>query len=315
MMQGQGTTVLVLMGGPDAEREVSIMSGREVAAALRERGEYRVIEQVIDAPTATELRAITDAAGANVVFPVLHGRWGEGGPLQDVLEQLQLPYVGSQPQAAALAMDKLATKQALVRDGVRSPRAQRLGGDEPCQIQPPLVLKPINDGSSVDLRICRNAAEVESGRAQLRTRRPTLMAEEYIAGREITVGIVLGKPLPLIQIVPAVEYYDYEAKYTREDTQYIVNPDLPEKVVQECTRLAMTAFERIGCRDVARVDFILDERGPWFLEINTMPGFTTHSLVPMAAVAIGLSMTDLCGNLVETARDRQKNSIPAGKRD
>ncbi len=310
-MTQQQPTVLVLMGGPDSEREVSLMSGTEVAAALRECGSYRVIEQVIDAPTTAELRAIADAAGANVIFPVLHGRWGEGGPLQDVLEQLGLAYVGSQPAAAALAMDKLATKQLLSRYGVPTPRAQRIGGDEPCRVSPPLVLKPIDDGSSVDLRICRNAAEVESCRAQLRRRRQTLMAEEYIAGRELTVGLVLGEPLPLIHIVPAASYYDYEAKYTREDTQYIINPDLPQRVTDECIRLAKLAYERVGCRDVARVDFMLDERGVWFLEINTMPGFTTHSLVPMAAAETGVPMPALCERLVEAARTRTDNSVTA----
>lgn len=310
-MTQQQPTVLVLMGGPDAEREVSLMSGSEVAAALRECGAYRVIEQIIDAPTAAELRAIADAAGTDVIFPVLHGRWGEGGPLQDLLEQLEVPYVGSQPPAAALAMDKLATKQLLSRYGVPTPRAQRLGGDEPCRVQPPLVLKPIDDGSSVDLRICRNAAEVESGRSQLRGRRQALMAEEYISGRELTVGIALGEPLPLIHIVPATTYYDYEAKYTREDTRYIINPDLPQCVVDECSRLAMLAYERVGCRDVARVDFMLDERGVWFLEINTMPGFTTHSLVPMAAAEAKIPMPTLCENLVEAARLRTDNSVPA----
>lgn len=304
-MSAGKSTVLVLMGGPDAEREVSIMSGQEVAAALRESGEHRVIEQVIDAPTAAELRAIADAAGADVIFPVLHGKWGEGGPLQDLLEEMGIAYVGSQPQAAALAMDKLATKKVLARFGMPTPHAQRLGGDEPCAVQPPLVLKPINDGSSVDMRICRNAAEVESARAELRSRRQSLMAEEYIAGREITVGIVLGEALPLIQIVPAVEYYDYEAKYTREDTKYILNPELPGEVTAQCVRLALLAYKRVGCRDVARVDFMLDERGPWFLEINTMPGFTTHSLVPMAAAAAGTSMVALCVRLVESALQRQ----------
>lgn len=308
MNAGHLPTTLVLMGGPDAEREISLMSGKEVAAALRESGEYRVIEQVIDAPTAAELRAIVDASGADSVFPVLHGKWGEGGPLQDLLEQIGIPYVGSPPQAAALAMDKVATKQLLARQGMPTPHAQRLGGQERCVIQPPLVLKPIDDGSSVDMCICRNAAEVEAGRAALRKRRPSVMAEEFIAGREVTVGIVLDEPLPLIQIVPAVEYYDFEAKYSRADTQYIVQPDLPEQLIEQCQELAMLAYRTVGCREVARVDFMLDERGPWFLEINTMPGFTTHSLVPMAAAAIGINMPELCRRLVQAARARRGGS-------
>ena len=304
-------SVLVLMGGPDAEREVSLASGTQVAAALRDCGCYRVVEQVIDAPTADELHQIAESAGAEVVFPVLHGQWGEGGPLQELLEQLHLPYVGSNPRAAALAMDKLATKRLLAAKAVPTPRAEQLNPAEVCTISPPLVLKPIDDGSSVDLRICRTADEVAAAQAQLGPRRSRLMAEQYIAGREITVGVVLGQALPLIEIIPAAEYYDYDAKYTRDDTRYVVNPDLPQAMIDQFTALALLAHECVGCRDVSRVDFLLDQRGPWFLEINTMPGFTTHSLVPMAAAAIGLNMPDLCAKLVEAARTRRPRPVHA----
>lgn len=298
----RSATVLVLMGGPDAEREVSLASGREVAHALRAGVRFNVVEQVIDKPTVAELRDM--AAGVDVVFPVLHGHWGEGGPLQELLEQIGLPYVGSQPRAASLAMNKLATKTMLARDAVPTPRSRQLMADDECDLAPPLVLKPVDDGSSVDLRICRSAEEVAAARAVLHPRRPMLMAEQYIKGREVTAGILLGKPLPLIEIVPAVEYYDYEAKYTRDDTRYIISPKLPDGVAQACERVAMLAFTRLGCRDLARVDFIVDERGPWFLEINTMPGFTTHSLVPMAAASIGKNMSEICAALVEAALAR-----------
>ncbi len=132
------------------------------------------------------------------------------------------------------------------------------------------------------------------------------MAEGYVAGREVTVGIVAGMPLPLIEIHPpeALEFYDYEAKYLHDDTRYVINPDLPEQTAAECTRVAMLAFDQLGCRDIARVDFMVDERGAWFLELNTMPGFTTHSLVPMAAASRSLDMPELCTNLVDTALAR-----------
>src|SRR5262249_6902265 len=137
-------------------------------------------------------------------------------------------------------------------------------------------------------------------------KRGRLMAEQYIQGREITVGILCGQALPIIEIIPseAVEFYDYEAKYTREDTRYAINPKLPAGVPERSTQMALTAFNRLGCRDVGRVDIMVDERGPWFLEINTMPGFTTHSLVPMAARSIGLEMPALCAKLVESALTR-----------
>ncbi len=132
------------------------------------------------------------------------------------------------------------------------------------------------------------------------------MAEQYVNGREVTVGIVGGRALPLIEIVPGpeVEFYDYQAKYFRDDTRYILDPELPPGVAERCRRIAMLAFRRLGCRDVARVDFMVDDRGPWFLEINTMPGFTTHSLVPMAAASRGLAMPRLCHMLVDAALSR-----------
>jgi D-alanine-D-alanine ligase len=319
-------TVLVLMGGPDAEREVSLNSGREVAAALRASNQFNVVDRVIDRPTIFELKALASECGADAVFPVLHGRWGEGGPLQELLEQLGLPYVGSQPRAAALAMDKMQSKAAVTMHGVPTPPAQELGAEDRCAIAPPLVLKPVDDGSSVDLRICRSAEEVDAARAHFHARRGRLMAEAYIAGRELTVGIVLDEPLPIIEIIPAVEYYDYQAKYTREDTRYEIDPSLPAGMSERCVEMAMTAYRVIGCRDLARVDIMFDGREPWFLEINTMPGFTKHSLVPMAArkrapgddAGGGWEMPELCARLARAALGRghavERGAIPAGAR-
>lgn len=303
------TTVLVLMGGPDAERAVSIMSGKQVAQALRDSGRFRVIEKIIDAPTAAEI----DAMGGDVIFPVLHGRWGEGGGLQRILDELGKPYVGSTPAAAALAMDKWATKTLLAKHGVPTPPAQVIVAEGHCTISPPLVLKPVDDGSSVDLRICRTQDQVNAARQELHPRRGRLLAEAYIRGRELTVGIVLDDPLPLIEIIPsdAVEFYDYQAKYHRDDTRYALDPHLPEGVAERCRQIALTAWQRVGCRDVARVDIMLDERGPWFLEINTMPGFTTHSLVPMAAAHGGEAMPDLCARLVQAALARAQATLTA----
>ncbi len=294
--------ILVIMGGPDAEREVSLLSGREIAAALRDSDRFQVREAVIDRPDAEELHGIIGDAEA--VFPALHGRWGEGGPLQVLLEELAVPYVGSRPKPAALAMNKLASKTLLAPFQVRTPRARLLEPGSPCDLEPPVVLKPVDDGSSVDLRLCHSAEAIVAARAELHPKRHYLLAEELIAGREITVGIVRDEILPLIEIQPKTSFYDYEAKYTRDDTTYVLSPDLPEEVARECREVAETAYRTLGCRDVARVDFLVDERGPWFLEINTMPGFTSHSLVPMAAKAHGWPMPELCGALIECALER-----------
>jgi D-alanine-D-alanine ligase len=298
------TSVLVLMGGPDAEREVSLRSGAEVADALQQSGRFRVTARAIDRPTIFELKAIASACEAEVVFPILHGRWGEGGPLQELLEQLGMAYVGSQPRAAALAMDKLRTKALVSAEGVPTPPSQEVAAGAPCHIAPPLVLKPIDDGSSVDLRVCRTQQQVQAARTHLHPRRGRLMAEAYIRGRELTVGIVLDQPLPLIEIIPAVEFYDYEAKYSREDTRYMIDPAMPPGVAEQCVHMAMTAYRTLGCRDIARADIMLNEHGPWFLEINTMPGFTTHSLVPMAARRRGWEMPELCARLAQAALQR-----------
>jgi len=300
---GQGTgriRVAVLMGGPDAEREVSLQSGEQVAMALGNDPSIEVVRRVVDRPTAAEIASL----GVDAVFPVLHGPFGEGGPMQEILDATGLPYVGCRPKAAALAMDKLATKMLADQVGVPTPGSREVRPGEPIDLEPPLVLKPANEGSSVGLRICRDRAAVEAARRELEPVTPRLMAERYIRGREVTVGVLDGKVLPIIEIRPAVEFYDYEAKYTREDTAYLLDPELPPGVADALRRHTLAVWERLGCRHLARADFLVDSAAPhvpWFLEINTMPGMTTHSLVPKAARHAGIDMTALCGGLVRRA--------------
>lgn len=301
--------VLVLKGGPDAEREVSLRSGGMVAGALARAG-FRVTDLAIDRMGLDELRTMR----ADVVFPVLHGAWGEGGPLQDLLELDGRPYVGCRPRAARLAMDKVATKALVAELGVPTPRAQEVLMGQPLDVPCPLVLKPSDDGSSVDLRICSTPQEVQRGRLELEPRRGRLMAEEFIRGRELTVGMVDGECLPIIEIRPREGTYDYEAKYHRLDTEYVLDPDLPAGVADAVRAFTRAAWHAIGCRDVARADFMLDDRGPWFLEINTMPGFTDHSLVPKAARHAGMPMEDLVGRLVRAALGRAAVGRPGGRR-
>ena len=293
--------VLVLMGGPDAEREISIRSGSRVAAALRESGGFAVEERIIDGLTAEDLAEIA----ADVIFPVLHGPWGEGGPLQDVLEADGRPYVGSRPRASRISMDKMASKLFVRAAGVRTPPAREVRMGQPIDLPLPFVIKPIEDGSSVGVRHCVTPEDVEKARADLEGHHPRLMAESLITGREMTVGILERETLPIIEIVPAVRFYDYEAKYERNDTQYIVDPELPPGAADEMNHAARIAYERIGCRDVARVDFILNEEGAWFLEINAMPGMTDHSLVPKAAQHAGVTFPDLCARLAMRALGRR----------
>jgi len=298
------TRVAVLMGGPDAEREVSLMSGAEVARALSTAGGFDVVPITVLRATAEEILA----ARPDVVFPIVHGPWGEGGPLQEILEELErtrgIGFVGPRARPAALAMNKIATKSVASSVGIRTPRARQVVRGEILDLEPPLVLKPADDGSSVDLRICLDADAVSPGRAELEPRRDRLMAEEYIRGREVTVGIVNGEVLPIIEIIPAVEFYDYEAKYISDATRYQLDPDLPAPVIEELRSATRRIFDAIGLRDAARADFMVDARGAWFLEINTAPGMTTHSLVPMASRHRGVGMPELCGSLVRAAQAR-----------
>ncbi len=300
-------SVLVLGGGPDRERPVSLRSAAGVADALREAG-YEVNAQTIDKPTLDDLKAMR----GDVVFPVLHGPWGEGGPLQLMLEQLGRPFVGSGADAAAIAMDKIATaKLASAAPSVRiSPKmpVDPARADTPGEL--PVVVKPVRDGSSVGVYICtddaswRRAIEaVRQDAAKDPSRR--YFAEPYVKGRELTVSVLDGRALPVIEIVPASGVYDYDAKYERGDTKYLVDPELPGDLSRTVQNHALLTADAIGVRDLCRVDFIMDERSvPWLLEANTMPGFTPTSLFPMAAKAAGMPMEKLCAKLVELAAAR-----------
>jgi D-alanine-D-alanine ligase len=297
-------SVLVLGGGPDAEREVSLVSSRAVALALREEG-HEVNYRAIRRATLTQLRAMQ----GEVVFPVLHGGWGEGGPLQDALERLGRPYVGCKPNAARLAMDKMGTKLAAASIGVATNPACVLNLRDPaCPLDLPVVVKPVHEGSSVGVHICRTRDDWEKAlRAVSRDvrrhpQRVYMVERAVLGGRELTVGVLDGEALPIIEIRPNVEFYDYEAKYNRDDTKYHVDPRLRRNLAETLSTHSVALARTMGVRHLCRVDFLLDRRGEaWLLEVNTMPGFTGHSLVPMAAAHIGIPMPRLCGQLVRMA--------------
>lgn len=304
-----GTTVLVLGGGPDAERAVSIDSSAAVAEALLAGGRFDVVHEIVDKPSAGLLAGLA----GEVVFPVLHGRWGEGGPMQDLLEADGRPYVGCRPGAARLAMDKLATKLLGLEAGVPTARAAVLDPmDRRCPLELPVVVKPVLEGSSVGLFICRDERawqRAHAGASADMADRPgrVYMVEACLDGRELTVG-VLGprgrlRPLPVVEIRARGGVYDYAAKYERDDTEYTTGPDLTDGMGDRLGVLAVRAAERLGVRHLARVDFLLTDGEPRLLEVNTMPGFTSHSLFPMAAGADGLEMPELCARLVELALD------------
>lgn len=288
--------VLVLGGGPDLEREVSLLSSAAVAQALRDAGHDVTLADISPVDTA----ALKD--DYDVIFPVLHGPFGEGGPLQDILEARGLPYVGCGPAAARTAMDKVATKRVAIAHGIPTPEYQVLGERDAMEIAAPLVLKPVDEGSSLGVEICRTEGLIEQARGRLHPKHGKLLVERFIDGREITVGIVADQVLPPILIVPAAKFYDYEAKYISDQTKYLFETGLSPDRVNLVQSLALKLYKAIGCRHISRVDFIVDGAGDfWLLEINTMPGFTSHSLVPMGAAKAGMAMPALCDRLVRLA--------------
>lgn len=295
-MVDQSLTVLVLGGGPDRERPVSLQSAAAVAEALRKAG-HQTIERDILPDDTSALDETCDA-----VFPVLHGAWGEGGPLQAILEASGKPFVGWRSEPAAVAMDKAQTKGVAHELGIATPDSQLVPPGAAPTLAPPVVVKPVDDGSSVGVHICHDYEAIDVALAAINREHGCALVETFVAGRETTVGVLDGGALPVIEIVPTVDFYDFEAKYDRDDTDYRFEIDLPEEVLTAMQADAVALHRGLGGRHLSRVDFIVDDdRRPWLLEINTLPGFTSHSLLPMAAAKTGLAMPALCDRLVSLA--------------
>jgi D-alanine-D-alanine ligase len=303
--------VLVLGGGPDGEREVSLASSTGVADALTEQG-YRVHREVIDRPTLTDLQAVVSHVKPECIFPVLHGPWGEGGPLQDMLAQLRVPFVGCRAPAARTAMDKIATKLIAARSGVPTlPAGMLLETDTHPPLALPVIMKPVHEGSTLGFHSCRTKPEWEAAcdaACNDRSKHPqrVFMVEQAAKNfRELTAGVLRGSPLPLIEIRPKSGVYDYGSKYTAGRTEYIVAPTLPAGATQQLQAWAAQMCHHVGVRHLARVDFLLegndDNWQAWMLEVNTMPGFTGTSLFPKACAHVGITYGELVSKLVKMA--------------
>jgi len=311
---GRGLDITVLMGGPSAERQVSLMSGAAVAEALERLGHSVVRADILP----TDVSAL-DRRGIDLVFIALHGEFGESGEVQELCEQRGLRYVGSGPKASKLAMDKAASKQLFKSAGLATPDWMVIEEFHPPaivnrwleELPPPVVLKPVDGGSSIDITIAADAAARDKALAQLLDRYGRAMVERFVEGRELTVGILGDQPLPVLEVIPGRAFYDYRAKYADDaGTRYEFEHGLSAECTEALQEAALTAHRTLGCRDLSRVDFILDAAArPQVLEINTIPGFTSHSLVPMAAKRIGLSFEDLIDRLVNLALEHE---APAG---
>jgi len=294
--------VAVLLGGKSAERAVSLKSGAMVLAALKKRG---VDAHAFD-PAERSLDLLV-AQAFERVFIALHGRYGEDGTVQGALELLGVPYTGSGLLASALAMDKWRTKLLWHATGVPTPRCELLFRDTDlkrvaARLGLPLMVKPANEGSSIGMSKVRDAAHFEEAYALAVNYDSVVIAEQFVDGPELTVGILGSDALPVIRLETPRDFYDYEAKYQAADTRYLIPCGLPPEAESAIQREALRAFTVLGCRGWGRVDLMLDGAGkPQFLEVNTSPGMTDHSLVPMAARHSGISFEDLCVRILELA--------------
>jgi D-alanine-D-alanine ligase len=297
--------VAVLMGGPSAEREISLQSGQAVLEALKSRG---VDAHGIDARDRHVLAALEEAA-VDRVFIALHGRWGEDGVIQGALEVLGLPYTGSGVLGSAIAMDKRRTKQLWKGIGLPTPEFVLLGNEQDLEdavthIGYPLAVKPAREGSSIGISKATSWSGLQQAWQAARELDDVVIAEQWIEGTELTAAILGNDALPLIRLEAAGEFYDYEAKYVSDDTGYICPCGLPEQQEATLQELALKAFEATSCSGWGRVDLMLDKaQRPYLIEVNTVPGMTSHSLVPMAAAEQGLDFADLCLRILETAVD------------
>ena len=298
----------VLFGGRSAERDVSIMSGTGVLAALQSRG--------VDAHAFDPgQRSIAELAAEKFdrVFIALHGRFGEDGSLQGALEQLGIPYTGSGVMACAVGMDKITTKIIWLAQGLPTPAYVTLptGADlskVAAQLGLPLIVKPPLEGSTIGITKVKLEPELKAAVDLAAGYDPVVLAEQFITGREFTVAILgsgaNARALPIVEIVAPEGNYDYQNKYFTDDTQYFCPAPLDAPLAAEIERIAVQAFQALGCEGWGRVDVLLRESDnkPFLLEVNTSPGMTSHSLVPMAARAVGISYEDLCIEILKSAR-------------
>jgi D-alanine-D-alanine ligase len=294
--------VAVLMGGRSAEREISLLSGNAVLAALLRRG----IDAHAFDPAEQPLENLC-AQGFACAFIALHGRFGEDGSVQGALELLGVPYTGSGILASALAMDKWRTKLVWLAVGINTPRYAMLAADSDwsavaAELGLPLIVKPVREGSTIGLTKVTAVEAMPEAYAKAAERDAAVLAEEFIDGQELTVAILDEAALPLVRIEAVGGLYDYHAKYFSDDTRYFCPSGLAPKVEQAIKQQALKAYHTVGCEGWGRVDLILGRDGePSFLEVNTSPGMTGHSLVPMAARAAGIEFDELVLRILETS--------------
>jgi len=304
--------VAVLRGGIGQEREVSLESGRCVAQSLREGG-----LEVVESDIRPDDLAVLETPDIDVFFLALHGEFGEDGRLQQILEDKGLAYTGCGPEASRLAFDKVASKERFAAAGVSvAPTVEVSSEADITEVETRLrdlgdrfVVKPIRQGSSVGVYVVDGVAETAATARKAYAEFGDCLIEPFLRGPEITVGVLGRETLPIIEIRSKTGFYDYQAKYMDEQTEYLFDTIQDPAVRTQISRAALACYDALGCRDVARVDFIVTEEGTAHaLEINTIPGFTTHSLLPKAAARAGIPMSELCLRIVRASFSRKSSA-------
>lgn len=293
----------VLLGGPSTEREVSLKSGRAVSRALKESG-----YQVVEIGEQGEIEAGIRSHPISAAFISLHGRFGEDGGVQRLLEEMNLPYTGSGIEASRRAMDKALSRKLFAAAGLPIPRGRVFPageGPKDLSFSFPVVVKPVRAGSSIGLSLVRSPEELGPAVDRARCCDREILIEEFIPGRELTVGVLANRPLPLVEIKSKNLFFDFEAKYVQGRSEFTVPARLPRQLYRRVQQLGLAAHRVLGCFSYSRADIILSPTGqPFLLEVNTIPGFTATSLLPQAASAAGIDFPDLCRRLLADALTR-----------
>ncbi len=286
-----GKRIGVLMGGLSSEREVSIKSGMAVLKALKEKG-YDAIPIDVGRDVAREIKE----KGIEIAFLAVHGRYGEDGSIQGMLEIMGIPYTGPGVLSSSITMDKIITKIILIHYGLPTPKFQSIEGGrlEDIGIDFPVVVKPSREGSTIGVSIARNPEELHLAYRKASSYDRRVLIEEYIEGKELTLGIIDGRPLPLIEILPKSGFYDYESKYTAGMTEYVIPADIDGDTARMIEEIGLKAYRVLDCSGAVRIDFILSLHNiPYILEVNSIPGLTETSLLPKSARHAGIDFNEL----------------------
>lgn len=294
----------VLMGGPSSERDISLNSGNAVYESLKSLNQD-VVAIDIKTDGIEENIKLIDSYKLDCAFVVLHGRFGEDGEIQGILDKLKIPYTGSSKAASRLSIDKAISRKRLKKQGITIPEFKVINKNSKFSMNGfsfPCVIKPATQGSSIGLSIVDNKSDVNKALDLAFEYDPRIIIEEYISGRELTVGILEDKALPIVEIVPKRRFFDFQAKYSNGLTDYMVPANLEKEMAEIIQRVALRVHNALGCYAYSRVDIILSQDNiPFVLEINTIPGFTATSLLPKAAKANGIEFNQLCLKLIELA--------------